>query len=148
MKKILLPVDEQRLDPKVFEVARDMALKFEAELVILHVQPDFDLMATQYAPYLLESQTAMGLDNNLFQQASDQIVSTISSQFEEAGIFSVSTHVIEGHPAGDIVDFAEKEGCDLIIMSTHGMGAVRRFLLGSVTNRVVHHATVPVMIIR
>ncbi len=56
--------------------------------------------------------------------------------------------VLTGEPASAILDAATQENADLILICTHGMGAARRFLLGSVTNRVVHHADIPVLIVQ
>jgi nucleotide-binding universal stress UspA family protein len=53
-----------------------------------------------------------------------------------------------GSPADVICTLAEREGFDLIVMGEKGAGEIGRFLLGSVTDRVAHHAKCPVMIIR
>jgi nucleotide-binding universal stress UspA family protein len=53
-----------------------------------------------------------------------------------------------GAPSTEIVDHATEEGCDLIVMGTHGRGGIDRLLLGSVAERVVRTATVPVLTIR
>jgi nucleotide-binding universal stress UspA family protein len=52
--------------------------------------------------------------------------------------------VLEGEPTETIVDYARSEHCDLIVLPTHGYGPFRRFVLGSVTARVLHDATCPV----
>lgn len=56
--------------------------------------------------------------------------------------------VVEGHPTDVILDAAEREPADLIVMGTHGRGGARRLLLGSVTENVVRHARVPVFVTR
>jgi nucleotide-binding universal stress UspA family protein len=60
----------------------------------------------------------------------------------------VETEIRDGSPARQIVDFAAESGCDLIVMGTHGRAGVDRLLLGSVAERVVRSATVPVMTVR
>ncbi len=55
--------------------------------------------------------------------------------------------VLKGNPAGQILDFAEKSGVDLIVMSTHGRSGPSRFFLGSVAEKVLRASTVPVMVI-
>src|ERR1022692_5078868 len=52
--------------------------------------------------------------------------------------------VLEGDPTQTVVQFASSENCDLIVMPTHGYGPFRRFLLGSVTAKVLHDAICPV----
>ena len=66
---------------------------------------------------------------------------------EQAGV-RVRGHSQEGDPADAILDVAEDEGADLIVVGNRGMTGARRFLLGSVPNKVSHHAPCSVMIIR
>lgn len=60
----------------------------------------------------------------------------------------VETTLIEGSPAREIIDYAEGEDCDVIVMGTHGRSGVDRLLLGSVAERVVRTSGVPVLTIR
>jgi nucleotide-binding universal stress UspA family protein len=64
-----------------------------------------------------------------------------------AGV-EVETHAREGDPADAILDVAEEKGADLIVVGNKGMTGAKRFLLGSVPNKVSHHAPCSVMIIR
>jgi nucleotide-binding universal stress UspA family protein len=66
---------------------------------------------------------------------------------EEAGI-EVETFAREGDPADAILDVAEERGSDLIVVGNKGMTGAKRFLLGSVPNKVSHHAPCSVLIIR
>jgi nucleotide-binding universal stress UspA family protein len=66
---------------------------------------------------------------------------------EEQGL-TVETHAREGDPADAILDVAEEQGADLIVVGNKGMTGAKRFLLGSVPNKVSHHAPCSVMIIR
>jgi nucleotide-binding universal stress UspA family protein len=65
----------------------------------------------------------------------------------EGGV-EVETHAREGDPADAILDVAEEQGADLIVVGNKGMTGAKRFLLGSVPNKVSHHAPCSVMIIR
>ena len=60
----------------------------------------------------------------------------------------VNSDVLAGRPADSIVDYAEKHGVDLIIIATHGRSGVSRWVLGSVADRVLRTACVPVMMVR
>jgi nucleotide-binding universal stress UspA family protein len=60
----------------------------------------------------------------------------------------IETHAREGDPADAILDVAEEQGADLIVVGNKGMTGAKRFLLGSVPNKVSHHAPCSVMIIR
>ena len=67
---------------------------------------------------------------------------------ESVGVGEVGVHPREGDPADAILDVAEERKSDLIVVGNRGMTGAKRFLLGSVTNKVSHHAPCSVMIIR
>ena len=60
----------------------------------------------------------------------------------------VETEIAEGSPAKEIIRTAERQGCDLIVMGTHGRGGLDRLLLGSVAEKVVRGARIPVTTVR
>ena len=60
----------------------------------------------------------------------------------------IKTLTCFGNPASKILDVIEQEKVDFVVMCTHGMSATKRFLIGSVTNKVVHHSKVPVLVVR
>ena len=70
-----------------------------------------------------------------------------ADSIEAAGI-EVSTYAREGDPADAILDVAEEQNADLVVVGNKGMTGAKRFLLGSVPNKVSHHAPCSVMIIR
>ncbi len=63
-------------------------------------------------------------------------------------IVEVESVILEGSPAHEIVDFAERNDIDLIVMGTHGKNAIERFLLGSVAENVVRHSRKAVLVVR
>jgi nucleotide-binding universal stress UspA family protein len=70
-----------------------------------------------------------------------------AAEVEAAGV-PVRTYAREGDPADAILDVAEERGADLIVVGNKGMTGAKRFLLGSVPNKVSHHAPCSVLIIR
>jgi nucleotide-binding universal stress UspA family protein len=60
----------------------------------------------------------------------------------------VESAILKGSPAHEIVNFAEENNIDLIVMGTHGKGAIERFLLGSVAENVVRHSKKAVLVVR
>ena len=70
-----------------------------------------------------------------------------AAEVEAAGV-AVRTYAREGDPADAILDVAEERGADLIVVGNKGMTGAKRFLLGSVPNKVSHHAPCSVLIIR
>jgi nucleotide-binding universal stress UspA family protein len=77
----------------------------------------------------------------------DAILSNASSNVEAEGV-KVRTFARQGEPADAILDVAEEENADLIVVGNKGMTGAKRFLLGSVPNKVSHHAPSSVLIIR
>jgi nucleotide-binding universal stress UspA family protein len=77
----------------------------------------------------------------------DAMLSQISAPMEERNI-DVKIAARQGNPADAILDVAEEEGADLIVVGNKGMAGARRFLLGSVPNKISHHAPCSVLIVR
>ena len=77
----------------------------------------------------------------------DQTLSDAAALVREAGV-EVETFAREGDPADAILEVAEEQGADLIVVGNKGMTGAKRFLLGSVPNKVSHHAPCNVMIVR
>ena len=74
---------------------------------------------------------------------------TLSQAQETVGEgVEISVHARQGDPADAIIDVAEEVGADLIVVGNKGMTGARRFLLGSVPNKISHHAPCAVLIIR
>lgn len=141
MKKILLPIDGSEACFKSYEYAKDLAEKFGSEILIFNAQNIMPAFGWSYEAISLNE------SENSPRETATKIVEEAKKFFANTNI-KVSTKITVGDPAGAILDVAEKENCDMIIMCTHGMSRTKRFLLGSVTNKVVHHATIPVLVIR
>jgi len=76
----------------------------------------------------------------------ESYLSKAADSLKEDGI-AVQTVVVSGRPAEQILDYANKNQVDLIIMSTHGRSGVSRWVIGSVTDKVVRHSVTPVLTI-
>jgi len=77
----------------------------------------------------------------------DATLAEAAKEVEAAGV-TVRTFARQGEPADAILDVAEEEGADLIVVGNKGMTGAKRFLLGSVPNKVSHHAPSSVLIVR
>ena len=77
----------------------------------------------------------------------DATLADVGEKVRGAGL-DVNTHAREGDPADSILDVAEELDADLIVVGNKGMTGARRFLLGSVPNKVSHHAPCSVLIVR
>lgn len=141
MKKILLPVDGSKTCNLSFEYAKTLAEKFGSEIIIVNVQ-NINTVVTWGVD-------SLAYKDNVFDphKLAEEIIKDASKFFDGTGI-EVTLKSAIGDPATQILKMAESEHCDVIVMCTHGMSATKRFLLGSVTNKVVHHAHIPVLVVR
>jgi nucleotide-binding universal stress UspA family protein len=78
----------------------------------------------------------------------DATLQEAAEAVRELGVDDVNTFAREGDPADAILDVAEERGSDLIVVGNKGMTGAKRFLLGSVPNKISHHAPCSVLIIR
>lgn len=140
MKKILLPIDGSE-SPKTYEMARSLAKQYNGTLVILHVDEPITPIYWANETLAVENPTLISTNNG------ETIVAEAKKHFEDDNI-DIKTICKFGDPSSVIIEVSEDEECDVIVMCTHGMSAIKRFLLGSVTNKVVHHATKPVLVVR
>ncbi len=91
-----------------------------------------------------------GLFHTRVDQVRAQREATLSTSLTRARRLGIAAQFLiwEGDPGASVIDAAEAEGADLIIVGSHGRGRVGRLLLGSVSSHVVDHARMPVMVIR
>jgi nucleotide-binding universal stress UspA family protein len=138
--RILLPIDFQGLSKHVVHQAAVLARQFHSEIVMLHVVTPLSYSAAMiggdYVPANLDD-----LLKELIRQAQKQLDCALAPELD--GI-TVRRMLLEGDPALTIVQTARVERADLIAMPTHGYGTIRRFLLGSVTAKVLHDSDCPV----
>ena len=125
IKKILFPVDFSDRSRGAINFVEEFVGRFQAELTLLHVVTPFTY-------------------NDTMDKESDRQIQLDSFLPSDFDYFNVKRMLLHGDPALQIVDYARSEGSDLIMLSTHGYGPYRRFLLGSVTAKVLHDADCPI----
>jgi nucleotide-binding universal stress UspA family protein len=82
------------------------------------------------------------------QTVAESAVGTIEADLTEAGVQSIRTHIVEGIPYREIQSYVDDHDIDLVVMGTHGRTGLERYLLGSVTEKVLRTSPVPVMTVR
>jgi len=138
LQKILLPVDFSERSAGAAQYAKALAAQFGAQVLLLHV-----LTPPQYEFGSIEIGGSMLAD--LYRARNQQVAEDLSVYMaEEFAGLDVRRMVLDGEPATRIVELANREKADLIIMPTHGYGTFRRFILGSNTAKVLHDADCPV----
>ena len=83
----------------------------------------------------------------LLETEANDAVQKVEKLAKQAGV-EAETVVLEGHPSNEIIEFAQKNGIDVIVMGTLGKSGLDRFLLGSVAEKVTRNSTVPVLVVK
>ena len=139
-KRILCPVDFSEYSNLALRYACALAKDNQAELVVYHSVPDL-------------SPAASYLEGNYMFTVHDALKSNASAKLEDylkkftSDVLKTIKIVNYGNPAESVLDLSKKERIDLIVMGTHGVTGYESFLMGSVTNRVLHKTTVPVLVV-
>jgi nucleotide-binding universal stress UspA family protein len=138
ISRILLPVDFSERCLGMVQYARAIAEKYDAEITLLHViNPVFVAPEIGMAPLAVVNTPTW-----LINEKSKRIDEFASSEL--AGL-RVRRLVYEGIPEAQIAELAASDDVQLVIMPTHGYGVLRRFLIGSVTAKVLDDLTCPVL---
>ncbi len=141
-KKICCPVDFSEPSRRALQVAASLARRHGAELVLFHAYP--------VPGYTLPEGSVVPSPHMLQELASetDAHLADWKKEAEGMGVAAVTTAQGVGEPSGEIVDFARESGTNLLVIGTHGRSGLRHAILGSVAERVVRHASCPVLTIR
>lgn len=140
-KKILVPTDASEYSRRALKTALELARSVQAEVVLLHVSYtpqaywgytiSYGITVTQEQ---LDQNGELALEATLIGIDSEQVV--------------INKRVESGHPVTIILEQIKKENIDLVIMGSHGYGAIAGSVLGSVSQRVLQRASCPVLVIK
>lgn len=146
-RHILIATDGSDLADKGVQHGLALALQLQARATVLTVS---EPISTGFDDALGWSAVATSLPD--FQKAREEaarkVLDGVTAHAQSAGIDPQLLHVADRYAAEAIVDTAEREGCDLIVMASHGRRALGRLLLGSQTSEVLARCGVPVLVIR
>ncbi len=151
--KILLPTDGSENSKRANKHALWIADKSDADIVIIYViEPHYpELFATE-----LPISTLPSPDERFFEairEEGQQIIDNFRKELEDVqckGLCkntNLTSIITEGKPSDEIVNILDKENIDLVVMGASGRHGLDRFVIGSVTERVVRNARKPVMVI-
>ncbi|WP_135827145.1 universal stress protein [Halorussus ruber] len=134
-ERILVPIDGSQQADRALDHALDLAETYDAEIHLLFV------VDVASVPNEIE---AASVEERLDRYA-EKTTTSAAERAEEAGVERVQTTVGHGTPHRTILDYADENGVDLVVMGTHGRTGIDRYLLGSVTEKVVRLADAPVL---
>jgi nucleotide-binding universal stress UspA family protein len=166
MQRILVALDGSEHSDKALDLASDIAAKYGAELVLLHVMSDSPLSdgerylaETEYVDELLSSLQAPVLEGGdarlraervlryysdvarRFRQAfGERLISRAQDRARDKGVQTIQTMLEGGDPANTILRVANGLGVDTIVLGSRGLGNAKGLLMGSVSHKVAHLA--------
>jgi nucleotide-binding universal stress UspA family protein len=136
-RRILVPTDGSAGSRAALAEAVELADRFDATVHSLYVADTSAAHAETGYVDIIES----------FERIGEETTAEAVDYAERAGVEAVGA-VRTGRPHGAILDYADEAGADLVVMGTHGRTGLDRYLLGSVTEKVVRTADVPVLTVR
>ncbi|MFD1633895.1 universal stress protein [Haloplanus ruber] len=137
-RNILVPTDGSDASAAAVEHAVDLADRYDAHIYALYVVDSGSYgVLGESTPTVVEA----------LREEGSQAVTSVEGTAADAGV-EVDTAVVEGAVHRSILDHADEVGADLIVMGTHGRQGIDRYLLGSVTERIVRSSSVPVLTVR
>ena len=137
---ILVPVDGSDNSYKALDTALILSEKLGSNITVLHVMEQVPITHIESEKLLSELLEA-------YKKENQEILSKCSKIASEKGI-SIKTLLLQGNPASVILDYCKKENFDLVIMGSRGLGKFKQLILGSVSNKIVHHCQCAVLLIR
>jgi nucleotide-binding universal stress UspA family protein len=149
ISKILVPLDGSDHSDRALDYALDLAEKYLAEIVLLSVaQPVVatgPIFLTQ--PMIPPESTAIYV-KDIEAAHEKMLLEALKKAKENRPNLTISKKLVNGRPSDEIVEFAKIENFDLIVMGSRGIGGIKEFFLGSVSDRVADQAHCPVLLVK
>ncbi len=141
IKSIMCAVDFSDISAKVAAYTKLLAKAFNASVKVVYVAPSL----SQYVGFHVPPTSIENFVGEIVSGAEKTMDSFVQEHFSD---IEVSGRVLSGYAAEEILNFAKAEDVDMIIMGTHGRKGIDRVLFGSVAEKIVKSASIPVMTIR
>ncbi|MFH2123023.1 MAG: universal stress protein [Pseudomonadota bacterium] len=142
--RVITPIDFSENAPLIAESAAYVAGNFKAELTLIFVVQDF----TDYSGFFVPQMNAPDLVQELFtsaQERMDTFCQDNENSFKALGVTALSSKVLMGDVAEQIIDYAISQHGNLIVMGTHGYKGLEKIMFGSIADKVVKAAPCPIM---
>jgi nucleotide-binding universal stress UspA family protein len=138
--KTLVPVDGSDISYRALDIALFLSEKLGSKITAIHVMEQVPTVYIQSQKILDELLAA-------HKSESQKILDKCSSIATQKGIV-INTTLFECNPASTILELSQREKYEVIIIGRRGMGHFKELVLGSVSSKVLHHSSCPVLLIR
>lgn len=143
MKKILVAIDGSEHSMRAVEKAKEIALKFGSNIELVHVVEEVHLYNIDGGSML-----ALGIEQiNAIKERGETFLNNTQQSLSELGD-RVTTQLLEGDPSYMLIDYIKTSDADLIVVGSHGVKGLRKYMMGSVVNKLVHHIDKSILIVR
>ena len=144
-RHILIPTDGSELAEHAVTNGLSLAKSVGAKVTVIIVEDPFDWLSVS----VTRASQRQALDAlEQIKKHAASVLSRVADAAEQAGVPCDTMQVENARPYQAIIAAASDRGCDLIVMASHGRGGLAAVVLGSVTNKVLTHATTPVLVYR
>lgn len=144
---ILIPIDGSELSIRAAHQAIELAKLCKAKVSAMMVSPTFRRLQENGFIAPVSDILSERWEEQMTQRAQAPLQS-VADHAKRAGVECETLHVLGDAPYEAIIDAANRKGCDMIAMGSHGHGGVKQFFVGSETARVLSHTKIPVVVYR
>jgi nucleotide-binding universal stress UspA family protein len=145
-RRILVATDGSTLSKKAVRASIGLAATMEAELVALYVVPRYPV--SYFEGGVSVSPVDIAQTEKQWSDRGQAVVDAVREAAEADGVKAKAVLTRSDLVAESIMSAAKKYKCDLVVMASHGRKGLKRVLLGSETQHVLTHSTVPVLVLR
>ena len=145
-KHIFIPTDGSELSRATARRAVSFAREAGARVTIFYARPEYPI--AYFGEGALIDPTTPEKFAEMTEQQAREYLTEVESWCSEAGVPCATATAVSDIPYEAIIEAAEKSGCDLIFMASHGRRGISGLLLGSETNKVLTHSKIPVLVYR
>lgn len=143
-KHLLLPTDGSPLSERAVLEGLRLARGFRARVTAVHVVPEFHVL-TYHVDMLEDTRDEFLAD---CKRQAEKFLAFVDKAAREEGVLCDTLMRVSDHPYEAIIDVAQMQGCDLVVMASHGQRGAKARLLGSETTKVLTHSAIPVLVYR
>lgn len=145
-KHLLVPTDGSALSDETVASAVQFAVETSAKITFLYVRPDYPV--SYFGEGALVDPTTPESFADMTEKVAQEILERSSAMAKASSVGCTTQSMINDLPYEAIIETATKEGCDLIYMASHGRRGLVGLLLGSETQKVLTHSSIPVLVYR
>ena len=145
-KRILVATDGSTLSKKAVRSALSLARAVDAQVVALYVVPRYPVSYFEGGVTISNAEVAR--TEKMWADKGQAVVDAVAKSAQDEGLVARAVVMRSDLVAESILSAAKKHKCDLVVMASHGRRGIKRLLLGSETQHVLTHGSIPVLVLR